>query len=226
MRLKIIGDGTISGSVVVDADTNCELCKIESFEWYLSPGNGNSWVRLKVSDVFFEIDPAITFIAPVILNPSTSTTMHLKVIGDGTEAGTYIVNAETHDVLENVSYQQWGYDQDHSCVCLNIEVSSVSMKIVPFATVAPTPTLTLSAPNGPFSVPAPVMNPTNPYYPFGSFGPAGSSGQGQSNPDPLLPGMPPDLLSMKSSTCMHEWVNVGFSSIKYVCRKCNAERNS
>lgn len=228
MRLKIVGDGTLNGSVVVDADTNCELRTVQSFEWYLSPGNGNSWVRLKISDVFFEIDPSTTFVAPTILNPPASMTMNLKVIGDGTEAGTYIVNAENHDVLENVSYQTWCYEPDYSCVCLSIEISNVTMKIVPFHSL-PVPSsapVTVSGTAGPFSIPnpAPALNPTNPYYPFGSFGPA--SGSGQSNPDPLLPGMPPDLLSMQASTCIHEWVNVGFSSLKYVCKKCNAERNS
>lgn len=230
MRLKIVGDGTQSGTVIVNADNNCELDKVEGFEWYLTPGNGNSWVRLKISSVFFHIDPSITFTPGQVTPQPSATQFNLKVVGDGTEAGTYIVDAATNDVLENISYQQWGYDDDVACVVLNIEVSNVLMMINPNSPMTSSQIVQVgSASSFPVTIsasPSAAYNPTNPYYPFNSFGGGGSGGSGQSQQDPLLPGMPPDLLSVNTSNCAHDWVNVGFSSLKYVCRKCNAERNS
>jgi len=210
--LKMVGDGTKNGTTIVDADSGSILDKVESFEWFLTQGMGSSYLRLGISNVHFDIDPTKTFTPGQPKSLLCGPIMNLKVVGDGTETGTYLVDETTEDVLEDVKYLQWSYDDDAGCVVLTFEVSNFIMEIIPVVTPAnffpKTPAI------------SPPSMPNVPGHSYNPFLPPASP------PDPLLPGMPPDLLSLSVSNCNHEWVNVGFSSLKYVCKKCNAERNS
>lgn len=233
MRLKLAGDGTTSGTIVYDVDSGAELETIHHFSWSLADSARSSWVKLKVSDVLFDIDPSKSWSPPS--TPAAmpqGKPMRLKVIGDGSDSGTYIVNADTEEAIQGISDKDWAYDDGTTCMCLTLEISDMIVSIDPNNSLTPghgapnssgqqsssssgtysssssSSGSTTSGGYSPGSPMSPGYSPTNPHYQ-----------QPNQTSDP-----PPDLLC-SSSSCDHDWeVYVGFNCMKQVCKKCNQER--
>lgn len=56
--------------------------------------------------------------------------MTIKIVSDGTKAGTMIVNAETGELLENVTAVVWAYDAKECCSHCKLSVLNVEMDVV------------------------------------------------------------------------------------------------
>jgi len=56
--------------------------------------------------------------------------MTLKIVSDGTRSGTMIVNAETGELLENVTAVIWSYDANECCSHCKLSILNVEMDVI------------------------------------------------------------------------------------------------
>lgn len=130
MKLKLVGDGSDSGTIVVDEATGSELEMLHGFAWKKPNGNSGN-LTLKVSNIALEIDPSKPFnrnATPKSLLRAAS--FRLKIVGDGTTSGTAVVDADTEEEID-VDGMQWNWDDDVGDMILTIELSSAIVSIDP-----------------------------------------------------------------------------------------------
>lgn len=165
MRLKLTGDGTPSGTKVVDADTNSELHGVTKIKFVMLQANGKMRVKIELVDVDFNL-----------VTPPQSSLSSSPV--PNSSSGSYQYPAGSGG----------GYSP------------------------SPSPTYTGGSITG---------GPGNPGYqsPNPYADPSVSSPNWNGNPDGGdMPMSPPDS---GMDHCQHTYVNVGFHTIRLVCKHCN-----
>ena len=157
--------------------------------------------------------------------------MKLRVIGNGTAMGTRVIKADTGEELQGVLQIKWMIDAKTGLAEMELKLADIEIDIKP---VSPqfmaTPSFFVPKTTKPAGTIG--IGGTQP-SPFGTSAGGYGLGSGSININPAVRGTPsimPDPMMLPSmdmspaSICAHKWVNVGFSTLKLVCKKCNREK--
>ena len=217
MRLKITGDGTLAGTKIV-TDNDLDIEGIIDFEWAAS--NNRTWAKIQVDSTECIVDFTSNYYNQNISKAHGITKTRFKIVNTAT--GVKILEASTDEEIIGLMLFKWESGSYWFDYVITLDLKHTPIQAPPHipissGVIAVGPTIS-PAYNSPYT----PVNSANPYYPF-SYSPVippPDPSQADSSDSQLKL----DLGGNGPQSCIHEWVNAGFSSVKLVCKHCNAEK--
>jgi hypothetical protein len=212
MKLKLRGNGTALGTNVC-SENNEELLGIEAFSLSLDATFLLPILKLTLSTVLFDIPSSSLNVAKN--NRPNRSGFYLKLIGDGTSTGSKLVDTDTLETIDGLSNFKWFVHQKIGIITVEIEITDF---IIDLRSNSGSSSSVLLHNAGSLVCPPPSVT-------------ISGSGSGGSPPDLLddIDDLDIDLDDIVDANgniiqCNHEWVNASFVGLKFVCKKCNANK--
>lgn len=237
MKLKLMGDGSAAGTLIVCEKTGCAMAGAE-LKW-IRVNAANLEVEISVARFFAEISthgtiPTLLVKQPPIIRPYFVA----KVVGDGTYDFTKVVAHDTDDEMESIIEAYFRVEEGQKKPSLILVVRNPACQFGPAVTFPSTVTGAINAgsvatggtrasffPPGQNLTAGTTTTTSAPSVTSGGFGPGhvfvpGSFPNGApGNPDP------DDTSDPARDGCQHEYETVHlFTSKIQVCKHCKKEK--